>query len=374
MTVLLFIIVFLYTPAIGWLIFGVLRLPRFQTSNTKPITKFSVIIPFRNEEMNLEALLQSIEALAYPKQLFEVILVNDASEDNSEFIIDQYTQKSELQLIILQNKRMSGSPKKDAIRKAMETVSHDWIITTDADCQVPKNWLLCYDQLIRKEVPNMVCGPVVYKRNNRLIGHFQHLDGLSLQGVALGSFGWKQPLLCNGANLAYKKSVFEAVEGYKSNDHIASGDDIFLLEKIHESYPDTVYYLNSPEAVVLTKSEDSWSQVIQQRIRWASKTAKQKNVQSKILGVVVFLGNLAFLSSFALFAWDLKPVYFLLIVIGFKIAVDLTLLRVASQLLDKPFSFLHFLANSIIYPPLTLWVVFSSFSGNYRWKGRNFKK
>jgi biofilm PGA synthesis N-glycosyltransferase PgaC len=374
MTFLLIIIALIYAPAIGWLILGALRLPRFQSSNTHPITKFSIIIPFRNEEMNLPALLKSIEHLAYPTEFFEVILVNDASEDNGEHILQKLAQESKLQLLILQNKRISASPKKDAIRTAMEQTKHEWIITTDADCELPKNWLRCFDQQIRNEVPNMICGPVVYKRNRSLLGHFQFLDGLSLQGVAMGSFGWSQPILCNGANLAYKKSVFEAVEGYKYNDHIASGDDIFLLEKIQTNYPNTVYYLNSKEAVVLTKPENNWSQAIQQRIRWASKTAKQKNTQSKVLGIIVLLGNLAFIASLFLFAWDSRPVYLLMIILGLKIAMDLTLLRVVGQLLGKPISFLHFLVNTIIYPLLTLWIVVNSITGNYQWKGRKFKK
>ena len=374
MIVLLLIIAIIYVPAIGWLIFGALRLPKFKVSDIQPITKFSIVIPFRNEETNLETLLQSADALAYPSHLFEMILVNDASEDQGELIIQQYLEKSRLQITILQNNRISGSPKKDAIRKAMEVVQHEWVISTDADCELPKNWLRCYDQLIRKEVPNMICGPVTYKRNNSFQGHFQFLDGLSLQGTAMGSFGWKQPLLCNGANLAYKKSVFEAVEGFQSNDHIASGDDIFLLEKIQSHYPNSAYYLNSKEAVVLTKPEGSWSQVIQQRIRWASKTSKQKSAQSKLLGAVVFLGNLVFLTSFVLIAWSSNSIYFFWMTICFKIAVDLTLLRVAGHLLGKSFSFFQFLTNILIYPLLMIWIVINSFGGNYQWKGRNFKK
>ena len=374
MTFLLMIIALIYAPAIGWLIIGALRLPKFQISNTQPITKFTIIIPFRNEEINLPALVKSMEHLAYPTEFFEVILVNDASEDNGEYILQKLVQESKLHLRILQNKRISASPKKDAIRAALEQAKHEWIITTDADCELPKNWLSCFDQIIRNEVPNMVCGPVVYKRNRSLLEHFQFLDGLSLQGVAMGSLGWSQPMLCNGANLAYKKSVFEAVEGYKYNDHIASGDDIFLLEKIQTYYPNTVCYLNSKEAVVLTKPESNWSQAIQQRIRWASKTAKQKKIASKVLGIIVFLGNLAFLASLFLFAWDASPFYLLMIILGIKLAVDLTLLRVAGQLLGKPISFLNSLVNTIIYPPLNLWIVMNSISGNYQWKGRNFNK
>ncbi|MEM7085293.1 MAG: glycosyltransferase [Bacteroidota bacterium] len=364
----------LYVPAIGWLILGVFRLPRVQISKVKPDNKFSLIVPFRNEEGNLATLLQSIDALEYPTQLFEVILVNDASEDKGEQIIWQHAQKTDLNLTVLQNKRVSGSPKKDAIRTAIEQANNKWIITTDADCELSKNWLYCYDELIQKEAPKMICGPVVYNSNGSILDHFQFLDGLSLQGVAMGSFGWKRPFLCNGANMAYEKSVFEAVKGYEQNDHIASGDDIFLLEKVQSHFPNKIAFLKSKEAVVITKTENSWSQAIQQRIRWASKTTKQKNTPSKVMGVIVFMGNLAFLVSLGWFAWDSKPVYFLLMILGMKMVVDLLLLKTVSQLLAKPISLLWFLVTALIYPLLILWVIFNSLIGSYQWKGRNFKK
>ena len=374
MIFLLLIIGLIYVPAICWLIFGALRLPRYQTSDVVPVNKFSILIPFRNEENQLPDLLASLEKLAYPRTLFEVIFVNDASEDEGEHIIKLHKQTTDLSMAILQNKRKSNSPKKDAILTAITNAAHDWIVTTDADCVLPINWLAAYDQIIREEVPMMVCGPVVYPNGKRLVEQFQFLDGLSLQGATLGSFGWKHAMLCNGANLAYQKSVFEAVEGFASNDHIASGDDIFLLEKVQLHYPNTTYYLNNKDAVVRTKSEQSWSQVVQQRIRWASKTTQQKNPSSKILGIIVFLGNLVLLTSIFVSIWTSGPLYLLWIILGLKITVDLSLIRLTSHFLGKPFSFVQFILIAVVYPPIVLWIIVNSLSGSYNWKGRTFKK
>jgi len=374
MIFLLLIIGLVYVPAISWFIFGALRLTRYQTSVATPVTKFSIIIAFRNEENQLPDLLASLEKLAYPRQLFEVIFVNDASEDNGEQLIKLHIQTTELSITILQNKRKSNSPKKDAIVTAIAAAKNGWIVTTDADCVLPINWLAAYDQIIDKEVPMMVCGPVVYPSGRRFVEQFQFLDGLSLQGATMGSFGWKQPLLCNGANLAYQKSVFNAIKGFASNDHIASGDDIFLLEKVQSHYPNTTYYLNNKDAVVRTRSEQSWAQVVQQRIRWASKTSQQKKPFSKILGIIVFLGNLAFLTSIFVSIWDSSPLYLLGILLGLKVAVDLSLLRIASHLLYRPFSVVQFILIAVVYPPITLWIIINSLSGSYEWKGRTFKK
>ena len=76
----------------------------------------------------------------------------------------------------------------------------------------------------------MIAGAVTYDCNSSFLHQFQQLDMASLQGATIGSFGIDQGFMCNGANLAYTKSLFTALDGFTGNDKIASGDDVFLGE------------------------------------------------------------------------------------------------------------------------------------------------
>ena len=233
MIVVSLIITILYLLLIGSFVFGFDKIQLFILQDTAPKTKFSVIIPFRNESDNLPDLLQSIESLNYPKELFEVFLVDDTSEDNSvETIV-----KSGVDVIIIPNKRITNSPKKDAITTAISYAKYEWIITTDADCVLPKYWLDSFDEFIQKNKAVCIVGPVTFSLQNNFLGRFQLLDILSLQGATIGGFGIKQPFMCNGANFAYTKTVFNQINGFDGNESIASGDDIFLLEKIAKKKP-----------------------------------------------------------------------------------------------------------------------------------------
>lgn len=374
MIYILVISCFLYLIVMGWISIGVFRLPYFKGSATAPKTRFSVIIPFRNEAENLPRLLQSIAALEYPLELFEMIFVNDASEDASIEIIRQHRQDMDCELKIIQNKRTSTSPKKDAITTAIREAKNDWIITTDADCELPKKWLQMYDGFIRKNQPKMVCAPVVHPSAKSLVKNFQFLDGLSLQAVTMGGFGWNTPLLCNGANMGYLKNAFQAVKGYEGNDHIASGDDIFLLEKMKKIYPKAVKFIKNKDAAVITTPENTWGAVLSQRVRWASKTSKQKSWESKLLGYTVFLVNLVFLASIVGGIIDIHYYYWYLAFLFQKIIIDLLVLKLIASFFVRPISVPGYVVNALVYPFIAVWVVFNSLTGNYHWKGRNFKK
>src|SRR5690606_6593693 len=110
--------------------------------------------------------------------------------------------------------------------------------------------------------------------------------------------------------------------GFSGNDHIASGDDIFLLEKMKKTFPKQVQFLKSKEAIVSTKPQKNWKNVISQRIRWASKTSKQKSATSLLLGILVFLMSISILTIpfFIVFNRENSIIYFLLLC--FKISTD----------------------------------------------------
>jgi cellulose synthase/poly-beta-1,6-N-acetylglucosamine synthase-like glycosyltransferase len=356
-----------------FIVLGYRNVRFFSSEETKPLTHFSVVIPFRNEAANLPNLLKTVNGLKYPSEMFELIFVNDASEDTSEAIISKAIEKSRFSIKLIQNKRVSNSPKKDAISEAIKNSNFEWIVTTDADCELPKNWLKAFDAFIQKNNPLMVCGPVIYESNGSFIENFQQLDGLSLQSVTIGSFGLRNPLLCNGANLAYKKEAFLKVNGFSGNNHIASGDDIFLLEKMKKTFPKRIQFLKSKEAIVFTKPQQTWKNVINQRIRWASKTSKQKGLTSKVLGILVFLMNLSVLVFPFFMIFDTENLGFYLLLTAIKIIVDYVVVQQNFSLFGKKSSFWKFLPQTYMYAIIVLIVTLGSMRGNYSWKGRSFK-
>lgn len=376
MIVALSIVFSLYFLCILVLKIGFRKHSVFPNRKSKPKVQFSIIVPFRNEAENLPALLRSISQLNYPHDLFEVIFINDTSEDNSAEIIYNSKEKSGISIKLFENKRRSNSPKKDAISEGIKNAKFDWIVTTDADCELLPNWLRTIDSFIQNtakgEIPKMICGPVLYKPDGSFIQDFQLMDCLSLMSVTIGSFGLNNPILNNGANLIYQKDAFLEVKGFSGNDHIASGDDIFLMEKFKKVFPGQVFFLNSEDAVVYTKPQPNWKNIIIQRIRWASKTSKQKNITSQILGLLVFLTNICLLAMPFLMIFNPKNLLVYILLAISKIGIDFIFIREAGKFFKQRISLSKFSGMSYLYAIVVVMVVFGSLRGSYVWKGRRY--
>jgi len=369
----------LYLFLIGSLIHGFDRVEDFKLKDLKPKTKFSVIVPFRNETENLPQLLDSILQLNYPKLMFEVILVDDDSEDDSIEVINNIISKrpfdcAQGDIKIIKNNRTSNSPKKDAITTAIKIAKYDWIITTDADCTLPKYWLDTFEECIQTNQPNCIVAPVTYNDGSSFLKRFQILDVLSLQGATIGSFGLRLPFLSNGANFAYRKSVFQSTNGFTGNDTLASGDDIFLLEKFKKVDPKKVFYLKSDKAIVTTKPVSNLKLLIQQRLRWASKTSHNPNWFSKLVGLVVFLGNLACIAILPiLFFGYVKPRIAVALVV-IKLSIDFLLLFKTSRFFKQENVLFSYVWSCVFYPFFSVYIAILSLFKSYQWKGRTFKK
>src|SRR5690606_26151722 len=263
---------------------------------------------------------------------FEVILVDDDSNDNSVEVIKKVLDTSRLHrdtrtdISIINNERETNAPKKDAITTAIHSAKHEWIVTTDADCLLPESWLNSLDDFIQQTTTKCIVGPVKYHDTNGFLNHFQSLDLLSLQGATIGGFGINKPFLCNGANFAYKKSVFNALKGFEGNINIASGDDIFLLEKVAKTYPKSVHYLKCEGTIVSTKPQKTWADLFSQRMRWAAKTSAYNTVFAKLTGLIVLLMNALFVTALFLFLFNSFNAKILLYIIVIKLYLDFLLI------------------------------------------------
>ncbi|MFM7017237.1 glycosyltransferase family 2 protein [Flavobacterium sp.] len=354
------------------LLFGFNKLNYFEKTEKPPQNSFSIIVPFRNEEKNLPKLLKSIANLNYPVEKFEIILVDDFSSDASERVcINWRLANGLIESTLLENLRLSNSPKKDAISRAIPIVKHPWIITTDADCVVPKNWLTTLDNFIQEKQPEMVVGAVVYKTKNNWMHHFQQLDLMSLQGTTIGSFGLDKPFMCNGANFAYTKQLFLEIGGFGGINSMASGDDVLLLQKAIAHNSDKVGYLKNKNFIVKTKPINDLFELFMQRVRWASKTSSYKNNYAKILAVIVLGMNLSLLLSLGLCYYGKINFWYLVFAFGIKYCIDYLLLYKTNSYLRKKKLFPP-LASSLLYPLFSSLVAIYSIFGSYRWKGRSF--
>jgi cellulose synthase/poly-beta-1,6-N-acetylglucosamine synthase-like glycosyltransferase len=373
-TIALYLILLLYVLLILQLVVGFKKVKTFERTNLSPKTAFTLIVPFRNEAKNLPKLLASFSKLNYPHELLEIIMVDDFSTDSSERICIRWRMNHDtLDTTLLENLRLSNSPKKDAIARAMPIAKHDWIITTDADCIVNKNWLLTFDNYIQNNQVEMIVGAVIYNVKNNWFHHFQQLDLLSLQGTTIGSFGIGKPFMCNGANFAYTKKLFRELDGFNGNDQIASGDDVFLLQKAVAKVSEKVHYLKHKDVIVKTKPENDLFQLFMQRVRWASKTTRYQSGYAKLLAAVVLLINLILVVGCWLLVvgwldWQIFIKLFLI-----KYVVDYILLYKSNQYLLNG-KWLLPLASSVIYPFFSSLVGLFSLFGSFSWKGRRFKK
>ena len=354
-----------------------LRLRAFQnTPNHQPTTFFSIIIPARDEEDNISNCIQSIINQNYPSHLFEMIIVDDHSTDNTADIIINFQSKyANIKLIKLQDElqgKQLNAYKKKAIDLAVQQAAGSWIITTDADCTLQKNWLLLYDEYILKTNNLFVAAPVVFAKQYSVLSNFQFIDFMALQAATAATVSIGLHSMCNGANLAYNKNVFFEVGGFKGIDNIASGDDMFLMNKIKTKYPKRIGYLFAKEAIARTLPMQTWSSFFNQRIRWASKADKYEDKSLLPVLLAVYLFNFCLFIMFFLGLFFVKLFAAWLVLISLKTFVEWAYMKVASSFFGK-ILFSEFAALQPLHIAYMVVAGWLGKFGNYSWKGRNVK-
>ncbi|MCP9749626.1 glycosyltransferase [Ferruginibacter sp. HRS2-29] len=357
-------------------------------SKEKFSTKVTVIIPARNEEKNIGRCLESITAQDFPAEQLQVIVVDDHSEDETASIVLKFAHK-QVELIDLSSftHQNINSYKKKAIEVAIAKSSGELIITTDADCIVPPLWLQTIVSFFNEENAKFIAMPVTFSRRRSLLGIFQLLDFMVLQGITGASVEQGVHSMCNGANLAYSKEAFFAVEGFKGIDGIASGDDMLLMHKIAVRYPDDIHFLKSPDVVVETAPMDTLRDFFNQRIRWASKADKYDDKRIFAVLLIVYLFNFLLLAIPFGLAWFNPRFTFQLsgITIIFSLAEWWVLMLVVKTWIEMRFLFpvaMFFDRAKLLWwfplaqPFHILYTVIAGWLGkfgSYEWKQRKVK-
>jgi len=349
LTILFLIPLILYIVIISSYIFGFYKLKQCNIQNTIiPEEKkyLTLIIPFKNEEEHLNALIESIKNQTLNTKYFEVILIDDHSVDLSFDKLD--SQINQLPNIKLIKQDISVSGKKQALIKGIRLADSDLIVTSDADCVHDSMWLETILHYYLSYNPKMIIAPVLMKGNS-LFQKFQSLDYLSLTAATAGSAGIKHPIMCSGANLSYRKDLFFEFSD-AMNLNYQSGDDMFFLHSVKKYYRKEIHYLKSKTAGVYTEAEKSFNTFCKQRIRWSSKSTAYKDFDTIFSSLVVFGLNLLLIILLILSFINAKFFFALIIIYVSKLLVDSVLLIISARY----FNFLKLLRGlpllSIIYP------------------------
>jgi poly-beta-1,6-N-acetyl-D-glucosamine synthase len=348
-----------------------INIPNF-TETEKGDAKISVIIPARNEEENIGKLLTALQNQSYAATSFEVIVIDDHSTDKTASVVQQYPT---IKLIQLKETGIN-SYKKKALETGIAAATGELIVTTDADCIPPPDWLQTVSSFYKKTNAAFIAAPVVIDCTLSAVQIFQSLDFMVLQGITGASVNKKIHSMCNGANLAYERKVFYEVGGFSGIDNIASGDDMLLMHKIWKKYPDRIHYLKSKDAIVSTQPVNSWAAFFNQRIRWASKADKydDKKIFTVLLLVYLFNVSLLVLPIAGIFIQTAFPIfYFWLLLLTAKTIVELIFLYPVTAFFNKTkllWLFPLFQPLHILY---TIIAGFLGKFGTYTWKGRKVK-
>ncbi len=357
------VIVFaLYFLMLIMLMIGLSRAINESSRSEKEKNFISIVVAVRNEENNLPRLLKSIIELNYDQRNFEMIVVDDHSEDKTLLVLNKFFQENNIGQVI----SLAGEAgKKAALTFGISRARGTIIATTDADCVLPREWLQRINQMFNDENLQLCVGSVKINDDGKFFSSLQSMEFASVIGTGAATLGWRKPTMCNGANLSFRKKAFEQVNGYEGNFQYASGDDQFLMAKINHVYPNAVSFMPFRDSVVSTQPLSSLLSFFSQRIRWAGKWSAM-SVLSKALAIFTFFVQVSWiiliLSSFN-FWW--APV-----VIVLKLLLEFIFLAKVHRFLSLAIQPISFLLLQFVYAPYVIGTaIFSQFNA-FVWKGR----
>jgi cellulose synthase/poly-beta-1,6-N-acetylglucosamine synthase-like glycosyltransferase len=361
----------LYIIRISQYLAGWERIPEYKPVNFIRRISISIIVPFRNEEKNIEGLLKDLAGQNYPDDLYEIILVNDHSEDSTNQIIKPFCSNYKNFRLIHLRENLYG--KKEALEAGVRNAAGELIVTIDADCRTGNKWLsIIADYYFDSDKPAMITGLVDIMSEDTPHKKFQELDLLSLVGSGAGAAGLEDPIFCSGANLIYKKEIFNRYAD-PLNKKVVSGDDTLFMLKIKKDRKQKIRILKSKEAIVYTKPQLTFGEFIRQRIRWASKARYYGDSSIIYTSIIVLALNVSILGSIILIFTNKYYVLYPFLLIG-KTLTDVIFMSSILKFFNKKRLLKYLLLYQFFYP---LYISITGIFGHiasYSWKSRKNKK
>lgn len=349
-----------YVAIIGGFAAGWLKMKAYIPKNKTNVEAISMVVCCKNEEKNLPDLFKSIENQTYLPS--EIIFANDHSTDKTEDLLKIFCQKHEFASYFNADK----SGKKNALAEAIHHATLETIFTTDADCVLKPKHIEIIGKYMAKYHPDLLIGGVNMESKASFFGKLQTLEFVSLIASTAGSAGINAPIMCNGANLIFKKNIWQSCQNNLKFEEL-SGDDVFLLHAIKKR-KGKIHFLKNLNAFVNTKAINSFKDFFNQRKRWASKSKSYTDWQTIMVAVIVFAICLLEIIYGVASAFNAKYFFPFLIIFAAKLGIDTVILIPFLLYIKKIKLALYIIPLSIFYP---MYIVFSAIEGifgSFQWK------
>ncbi|MGD0589980.1 MAG: glycosyltransferase [Bacteroidota bacterium] len=335
--------------------------------------RISVVVAARNEEKDIEKCLQSLLKQTYPTNSYEIIIVDDGSTDKTASIVksfsEHYANIHLLSLMFDSEQKIGRKP--IALAKGIAQATGEIILTTDADCLVPSQWIEIMVNHFEEGVV-FVAGPVAERDSSTFFAKMEQLEFLGLITTAAGLIGSGRPIICNGANLAYRKDAFTAIDGF--NEKSSSNDDESLMNKMVHRKIGKVVFAPEADGVVTTNSSNTVSTFFRQRIRWANKRGhyEDKSILFTLVGLYIFFASM--LLTMVLLFREPQLIQLFTVAFGGKILVDYFTLRSGARLFRQRIPIFHFLIAEFLHVPYIVIAAAIGQVASMQWKGRTLRR
>lgn len=315
-----------------FLLFVFSRLAFHKVKQHQPTTPdVSIIIAARNEADNLYKNLPFILDQDYPN--FEVIVVNHQSMDESKYILDAFEHEfPNMRVINVERSQHMKFGKKLPLTIGIKGAKYEHLLFTDADCKPASNQWLKSMSAHFSDKHEIVLGYGPYKTKKGILNKIIRFD---TAWIALNYFSFakaKMPYMGIGRNMAYTKTVFNRVSGFKSHYSLSSGDDDLFIQ---EAAKKGNYTINlDQDAYCYSNPPKTWSSWMRQKSRHYTTTERYKVIKKLMLGIYP-LTLLLMIFSFVTLLFDANFIWITLAIFGFVIAVKWLILGKALKKLNE---------------------------------------
>ena len=347
----------------------------FPSKNKKvtPNAPVSIIIAVRNGAKSLPRLISQLSSQNHSGEM-EFIFIDDESTDSSREIINKKTNRdSRFILEDSSNGDNTLSHKKRALDAGIKRAKNEWLLFTDVDCELNKYWVSEMATYFDKNIHYIVGYSEVESQKN-WVTKFQSLDFLMLMVANRGTSNSGIHWASSGQNQAYRKSLFNSVNGFDHLSKYLQGDDSLFLQMCKKYKPIKIVFLDSIKSRVKARQEINWISLFKQRLRWAGD-AKIMWKFNPIFFTSIFITfiHILLLLIMMVFGIFFKRYYLSISILFLTIHIisEFILYNTACYLFNKKIRLFDFIFWSTIHIPFVVILGISSLNPNkLSWRGR----